>query len=131
MSHRWNQYRSSGKTYVQFLGCQTRGTSDRWNYLISWIIGQVEYQTSCMDLSTLRSSLVKSGDIRWFQVVSRFSKYDHLVLSLFCFFTISFENDLDLKWSWVLQLLWFLYNPVLRLKLLMYILKLPVTGFYN
>ena len=40
-----------GVVYVGFLGCQTSGTWDKWNYLISWIVGQVGRQTSCMDLS--------------------------------------------------------------------------------
>ena len=37
--------------YVEFLGCHASGTSDEWNCLVSWIVGQVGRQTSCMDLS--------------------------------------------------------------------------------
>ena len=43
--------RSLGKTYVRFLGCQTISTSEKWNCLISSVDGQVERQTSYMDLS--------------------------------------------------------------------------------
>ena len=43
--------KSLGKIYVRFLGCRTSGTSEKWNCLISWIVGQVERHTSYMDLS--------------------------------------------------------------------------------
>ena len=36
---------------LRFLGCQASGTSDKWNCLISWIVGQVGRQTSCIDVS--------------------------------------------------------------------------------
>ena len=45
------QYSAFEKTYVRVLGCQTSGTLDKWNCLISWIARQVGRQTSCMDLS--------------------------------------------------------------------------------
>ena len=40
-----------GKANVGFLGCQTSGTSDKWNCLSSWIVRQVGHQTNCIDLS--------------------------------------------------------------------------------
>ena len=49
-----------------YLGCQTSGASSKWNYLISWIAGQVGHQTSCMDLSIWHQIRHTKSDIKEF-----------------------------------------------------------------
>ena len=45
--HRWNQnfllvYVDGENLFQIFLCCQTGGTSDKWNYLSSWIVGKLQ-----------------------------------------------------------------------------------------
>ena len=56
----------SKKTDIGFLGCQTSGTSKKWNCFISWIAGQVGRQTSFMDLSIRHQIRHTKSDIKEF-----------------------------------------------------------------